>query len=293
MATHLAKREPGSESQPRAGEKRQTALITGGSSGLGLEMAAQLAAKGYDLILVARDPAKLKAAQERLQTAAPAVSISTYACDVADEDRLLEVFADIRGRCASIDFLILNAAVATVDLLADYKCLKDVTTNIKINFIGAVSTAYLSTPLLVPGSHILFVSSGYGLVGAAGYSLYAGAKGGMNNFADALRREMLPRGISVHVACPGDIDTPLLEGELKAMPAWIRDKTVRAKPLPAAEAARCILGMCAKGRYMIIPSKDVTLLVLVQKLLPRILSTYVIDRALPLPPASITSAPAN
>lgn len=267
--------------------ERKTALVTGGSSGLGLAMATILGSQGYDLILIARDPSKLQGAKETLKSAAPTSTIYTYACDVANEERLLEVFADIRMHCKSIDFLILNAAIATIDLLADYKSLNDVTTNIKVNFLGAVSTTYLSTPLLVPGSRILFISSGYGLVGAAGYSLYAGAKGGMNNFADALRREMLPRGISVHLACPGDIDTPLLEGEIRAMPPWIREHTVRAKPLAAEGAARYILSRCVKGKYMIIPSKDVRLLVLVQKLLPRALSTYVIDRTLPLPPHPI------
>lgn len=255
---------------------------------MGLELAKLLQARGDQLILLARDPVKLEQAKRLLEQVKP-TPVHTYSCDVSDEERLTEVFTDIRTKCRSIDFLVLNAGVATVELFADYKSLREVTENIKINLLGAVATAYLATPLLVSGSHILFVSSGFGLVGAAGYSVYATAKGGMNNFADALRREMLVRGVSVHVACPGDIDTPMLESEYRMMPDWIKQKLGRAKPMPAEQAARYMLDRCEKGQYLIVPSKDVTLLILLQKL-PKSLSTYLIDRILPLPPPPVGSS---
>ncbi|MBA3487835.1 MAG: SDR family NAD(P)-dependent oxidoreductase [Lysobacter sp.] len=123
-------------------------------------------------------------------------------------------------------------------------------------------------------------ASGHDLVLLA----YAAAKGGLNNFADAIRRELLPRGIKVHLACPGDIDTPMYAGELEHMPAWIKEKMGRGKPMKADVAARHILKMCFRDRFRIDLSGDVMLLVCLQKLLPHKLSTLVIDRILPVPP---------
>lgn len=270
----------------------KTALITGGSSGLGLELARQLRQRGYDLILLARDAEKLAAAKASLETA-PGGAIHVWSCDIADEDWLNTVFARIRERIGQIDFLVLNAGVASIDLLSDYRDLPTVMHTLKVNLLGAVAVTYLSAPLLPRGARILFVSSGFGLIGPAGYSLYAAAKAGMNNFADALRREMLGRGISVHLACPGDIDTPMLAGELRDMPDWIRDKMGRGKPMPPATVAARLLDGCFRGRFLIVPSADVSFLILMQKLLPRRLSTWIVDRILPLPPvAATTAAPA-
>ncbi|MDE0855911.1 MAG: SDR family NAD(P)-dependent oxidoreductase [Nevskia sp.] len=262
----------------------KTALVTGGSSGLGLAMAKALRSQGYDLLLIARDRDRLIQAKGALEAIGTG-KVWIYSCDISDEDALMRTFEAICEQFQLIDLLVLNAGVATVDLLADYKNLSDITKNVQINLLGAMSTAYLASPLLKAGSRILFISSGFGLVGSAGYSLYAAAKGGINNFADALRREMLPRKVSVHLACPGDIDTPMLEGELKSMPDWIRQKMGRAKAMPPDRAAAYILEKCFKGQFMIILSGDVKLLILIQRLLPRGVAMYLIDRILPLPPS--------
>lgn len=262
----------------------KVALITGGSSGLGLEMARQLSSSGHDLVLLARNADKLAQAKASIEQGNPLCRIHVVSCDVSDEADITEAFARVGEMVDGIDFLIVNAGIATIDLLSDYKSLGEVTRNLGINLVGAVSSTYLGVPLLRPGGRVLFISSGFGLVGAPGYSLYAAAKGGLNNFADAMRRELLPRGIKVHLACPGDIDTPMYAGELEHMPAWIKEKMGRGKPMKADVAARYILQRCFRGRFRIDVSGDVMLLVVLQKLLPHKLSTLVIDRILPVPP---------
>lgn len=263
----------------------KVAVITGGSSGLGLEMARQLSARDYDLVLLARDAGRLAWARASIEQVNPRCKVHTVACDVSDEVAIIEAFEWIGQQVGGIDFLIVNAGVATIDLLSDYRTLGEVTHNLGINLVGAVSSTYLGIALLRPDARVLFISSGFGLVGAPGYSLYAAAKGGLNNFADAIRRELLPRGIKVHLACPGDIDTPMYAGELAHMPEWIKAKMGRGKPMKADVAASHILKMCFRGRFRIDLSGDVMLLVFLQKLLPHKLSTLVLDRILPVPPA--------
>jgi short-subunit dehydrogenase len=262
----------------------KVALITGGSSGLGLEMARQLSLKNYDLVLLARDAVKLKSVKTFLERGNARITVHTFVCDVSDEEAICATFEEVRKHIQGIDFLIINAAIATIDLLGDYKTLHEVTRNLKINLLGSVASTYLGIPLLRRDAHVLFISSGFGLVGAAGYSLYAASKGGLNNFADAIRRELLPHKIHVHLACLGDLDTPMYAGELEAMPAWIKAKMGRGKPMKVDAAATDILKGCFRRQFRINLSGDVKLLILIQKLLPQKISTYVIDRILPFPP---------
>jgi short-subunit dehydrogenase len=262
----------------------KTALITGGSSGLGFEMARQLKAQGHNLILVARDKDKLESSAKVLASEPGSGFIKTIACDVSDENSIEACFKTGLEGTESIDFLIVNAGVTSIDLLSDYKELAAITRDLKINLLGAIASTYLCLPFLRSGSRILFVSSGFGVVGAPGYSLYCASKAGLNNFADAIRRELLPRNIHIHVACPGDIDTPMYAGELEVMPDWIREKMGRGKPAQVGYIAKYILKKCFKNKFMIVPSLDVKGLMLVQKILPRQLATRLIDNLLPRPP---------
>jgi short-subunit dehydrogenase len=260
------------------------ALITGGSSGLGLAMAKLFYKKGYSLILIARDMEKLKHTKAHIERNNQENKVHIYSCDISKELQLENTFKEIKIKHSFIDFLVLNAGITTIDLLADYKNLTDVNKTVRVNLIGPISTTYLSLPLLRKEAHILFVSSGFALVGSAGYSLYAASKAGLNIFADALRRELMRDTIHVHLACPGDIDTPMLRNEHKIMPDWIKHQMGRVKPMKAEKIANYLLDQCLKKQHMIIPSFDVKVLVLVQKLLPRKLSTFIIDHVLPLPP---------
>lgn len=262
----------------------KTALITGGSSGLGYELAKQLKAQDHNLILVARNEDKLKSSAKALASEPGNGFVKTIACDVSNEDSIEACFKSGLQDIDDIDFLIVNAGVTSIDLLSDYKDLKAVTRDLKINLIGAIASTYVCMPYLTSGSRILFVSSGFGVVGAPGYSLYCASKAGLNNFADALRRELLPRNINIHVACPGDIDTPMYAGELEIMPDWIREKMGRGKPAQVDSIASYILEKCFKNKFMIVPSLDVTGLMTLQKILPRRLATRIIDNLLPRPP---------
>ncbi|GAB4187298.1 MAG: SDR family oxidoreductase [Wenzhouxiangellaceae bacterium] len=263
----------------------KTALITGGSSGLGLAMAEQLAERGYRLILIARDELKLQAAKASIQKSHSDCDVAVYSCDIGDTEKLGQTFQQISDNYSSIELLVINAGVATINLVRDYPDVSIITNNLQVNLIAAITTAYFAMPLLKPGARMLFISSGFAFLGPAGYSLYAAAKGGMNNFAEAMRREMRSRQVSVHVACPGDIDTPMYHGELEIMPEWMKKKMGRAKPKSAHSVADYILRRCLAGKYWIIPSSDVRMVLWMQRLLPRSLVLWIVDRLLPLPDA--------
>ena len=137
-------------------------------------------------------------------------------------------------------------------------------------------------PLVSKGGKILMISSAFGLMGPAAYSVYSASKGGIISFAQSLRRELLCKKISVHVACPGDIDTLQLHEEHENMPEWFKKGDPRSAMSPEQAASR-IFKKCFKNKFMIIISFEIWLLVILNKLTPRSFSDYIFDKLFPLP----------
>jgi 3-dehydrosphinganine reductase len=259
----------------------KTALITGGSSGLGFSFAKKLGAAGFSVIILARNGDRIEKAVRELK--AGGIHAEGYVCDISDERQLLEASESIKAKHEKLDFLLLNAGVVTTRLLKDYTGPAAIRKDLEINLLGVMFSAHFFAPLLKRGSKVLMVSSGFGLMGAAGYSVYCAAKAGVVNFAEALRRELLSEGVNVYVACPGDMDTPQLEHELKHQPAWMKQTSPR-KVLPVDLAAGRILKQCTGSRrHIVLSSFDVRLLAVATKLLPRTLRDFILDSTMPRP----------
>jgi len=259
------------------------ALITGGSSGLGLALAKLLGQKGYFIIILARDIQKINSEIEHLKQLN--IKAAGYSCDITKEDDLTKVSQEIKTQYGKIDFLVLSAGVVTVKLLADYENISELKNDLEIDLWGTIQSTYFFNHLLVKQSKVLFISSAFGIMGAAGYSMYCAAKAGVINFAETYRREVQNRGISVYVATPGDIDTPQYRGEMESHPTWMKKSSPR-KVDSAESVAKKILKKC-KGKYqfLIIPAGDVKLLYLFTKLLPRKWRDFILDKIFPQPPA--------
>jgi len=256
------------------------ALVTGGSSGLGLSMAKNLAGKGYIPVICARNAERLDTAVNELKSGGH--QAWGFRSDVTDESSLRAVFDEVRTRFGRIDFLILNAGVVTASLLEDFADAGSLKSDLETYLWGTILSAYIFLPLLEPGSKILMISSGFGLMGPAGYTVYAAAKAGIINFAEALRRELLHKKISVYVTCPGDMDTPQYRNEYASMPAWMKQEAPRGMMHPD-EAAKKILGKCTGNRFLIIINFEILGLIMATRLLPRRIRDAIIDRMLPLP----------
>lgn len=258
----------------------KTALITGGSSGLGLAMARELGKKGYSLILIARNEQKLECAVQELKSSSYATI--GYSCDITDNKQLQEVLNQLKQESVNIDLLILNAGVVTCKLLSDFSTPQELKHDLEINLWGTILSTYIFLPITAKGGRILMISSAFGLMGPAAYSVYAASKAGIINFAESLRRELLCKGISVHVTCPGDIDTPQLHEEHKKLPDWFKQNDPR-KVMSPATAAKIILKKCFKNKFLIIINFEVFMLLMLNKLLPRRLRDLFVDRIFPLP----------
>jgi 3-dehydrosphinganine reductase len=260
---------------------KKTALITGGSSGLGFVFAEELGKQGYKVIILARDQVKIDLSVATLS--AKGIEVTGISCDVSSEIQLKNAFEKIKSGGTNIDFLILNAGMVIPQLLSDYKDTAGIRRQLDTNLCGTILTAWQFLPLLQKGSKILITSSGFGLMGAAGYTLYCATKAGLIGFAEALRRELLCKGINVYVSCPGDMDTPQFREEIRTSPDWLKTGSPR-KTVPVEIEGRKILKQCkGKMKFLILPASDVKFLAIASKILPRKLRDYLLDRMFPQP----------
>jgi short-subunit dehydrogenase len=257
------------------------ALITGGSSGLGYALAKLLGDLDYQILIISRNKQRADKAIENLT--GQKIIAHSILCDITNEDQVRSTAEKVKAEFGKIDFLILNAGEVTPKLLCDYTSTSELKKDIEVDLWGTILCAYFFSPLMMEGSKILMTSSGFGLMGAAGYSTYCAAKAGIISFAESLRRELLYKKIAVYVTCPGDLDTPQLHNEIANQPEWLKQSSPR-KIMPVDIAAKKIIKKC-KGysKFLIIIGQDTKLLATVTKLFPRKWRDKLIDNLLPRP----------
>ena len=261
----------------------KVALITGGSSGLGFELARRLGQSGYTVYLIARNPERLLMAVNQLKT--EGIDVAGFPVDVLDEAGLVMVREQLSARYSKLDYLVLNAGIVKSKLFSSYEKSDDLRQQLDVNLWGTILPAHVMCPLLKSGAKILMISSGGGLMGIAGYTVYCASKAGVVNFAEALRRELLCKKISVYVACPGDFDSPMSHDAIADAPAWMKKQSSGKKLMTAGKVAEKILSKAVgTSRFLIYPASEVKILMLIKRL-PRILSDKILDAMLPIPAA--------
>lgn len=264
--------------------ERKVAVVTGGSSGVGFEMAKKLAGDGYALMLVARGEERLRARREELVGAGHDVEIE--AADVSSVQDMERVAAAVREKFGRIDFLIVNAGVVEPRALYAFDDMAEMKATIDVDLWGAILTTRLLGPMIARGGRLLFVSSGFAFAGAAGYATYCAAKAGLVTFAEAMRRELSAAEVSVYVACPADMDTPQFHYEKEKLPSWLNVSGARGDVMPAETAARKILRRCRGDRLVILITLEVWFLRFARGILPERVAQLILDKTFPAPSAS-------
>jgi uncharacterized oxidoreductase len=183
-----------------------TILITGGTSGIGFEMAAQLLERNNTVIITGRDQVRLEAAQKKLP------NVHTIQSDVSDPKAISILFEKVTKRFPALNILINNAGIMRKINLHDAGIsLEDVSREIETNLVGPVRMVKQFLPLLKaqPGAAIVNVSSGLAFTPFPISPIYCAAKAGVHSFTLSLRVQLKNTSVKVFELAPPSTETAL------------------------------------------------------------------------------------
>lgn len=238
-----------------------TALVTGATAGIGREFAVQLAAKGENLVLVARDTTRLEALAIEL-TDLHGIAVQVLPADLSDREQLERVAERLRDPGRPVDLLVNNAGYSLNSRFVDSEVaaeeqLLDVLVRAVLVLSHAGSTAMVSRGR----GRIINVSSVAGLMASG---TYAAAKSYVTTFTEALAGQLAGTGVGVTALLPGYVRTEF--HERAGM-----DKGERSGPfwLEAPGLVRTALADSARGRVVSVPSPQYKAVVGLVRHLPR------------------------
>lgn len=182
------------------------AVVTGASSGIGLELAKQFAIHGYDLVIVAEDEGIHRAAEELRDLG---VSVAQYQIDLASYDGVETFYARFREEQRPVDAIALNAGIGVSGDFAQDTDLLDELKLIELNVTSVVHLAKRLIQDMLPRhqGRVLFTSSIAATMPGPFYAVYAASKAFIQSFALAIRDELKETGITVTALMPGATET--------------------------------------------------------------------------------------
>jgi uncharacterized protein len=221
-------------------------LITGGSSGIGKRVAADLLRKGAHVGIVADDPTKLGAAASELKELSP--DVWSHPCDIAVLDDVREMARAYRLRFDAPEVLINNAGYA-VYYTFEQTPLEEVQRLFQVNLVGAalVTREFLPDMIRAGGGDVVMVASIAGRIPMTPCGAYSASKHGLVTLAELLKIETARFNIRVQVVCPGRVETDFFSHESFRQRAH-RPETTRTITLDAV--AQSIIDAVGYDRFL-------------------------------------------
>ncbi len=242
-------------------------MVTGASSGIGREIARQLAGRVKALVLVARREDRLRELADELQTAHPSLEVVVEACDLADRIATDQMIDAVEDQVGSPDILINNAGFGDMSMFdwADWDKLDRM---IRLN-VGAL--CYLTHRLVQPmvakrSGGVLMVSSGLGLMFLPAMATYVGSKHFVTAFTESLRLDVKAMGVVITQVCPGPVATEFDDAAATFFDSRLYRWTFE---ISAAQCAASSLRAFDRGRALVVPGIAFKLLMFMTGLTPR------------------------
>ncbi len=186
----------------------KTILITGGTSGIGLELARQLLSRGNTVLVTGRNQEKLDAARQAIP------GLHTFKSDASDPAAIAALHRSIVAQFPALDTLVNNAGIMRNLNLNEARDLTDVTREIDINLSGPLQMIQQFLPHLKtrPGALIVNVSSGLAFIPLPMSPVYCAAKAALHSYTQSLRVQLQSTGVTVIELAPPGTETALFRG---------------------------------------------------------------------------------
>lgn len=234
----------------------QSVIITGGSSGIGLDLARFYAAAGAHVALIARAQDKLDAAASECRRCARSETqkIEVLSLDVADTSVVQQKIDALLAHFPVPDIVILAAGVVASRRFREQDE-EEFERIIRINLMGArqMARALLPAMLAKGRGQLCFIASLGGIVAPYGYSAYSASKFAVIGMADALRQELYGTGVGVTVVCPPEVDTPMVAEEAKHILPQTRLLKDLGGTLQPAVVTRATVRAIDRDQRLVIP----------------------------------------
>lgn len=243
---------------------RKTALITGASSGIGVELARIHARRGGDLVLVARRKDRLEALKAELEEA-HGIKARVMARDLTDAEAPRQIQSELLSAGVPIDYLINNAGFGNGGFFHQQDWPRN-EAMIKLNIIALAALTRLFVPEMISrgSGRILNVASMAGFLPGPLQAVYYATKAFVVSFSEAIGNELGGTGVTVTALCPGPVDTEFIAQ------ANLREAKGFARTVSARRVARIGYNAMLKGKPIIVPGTVNKLIIhLALRLTPR------------------------
>jgi NAD(P)-dependent dehydrogenase (short-subunit alcohol dehydrogenase family) len=224
----------------------QTALVTGGASGIGAATVRAFVAEGANVVIVDRDKSLADALASELRREGS--EVAAVEADVAQEQQVSDAVTFAVDRFGSLNIAVNSAGVAHPP--GQFQSFSDAVWNrvFDINLLGIVHAMKYEIPaiLLAGGGAICNISSGAGLFGAPAMSVYGASKHAVLGLTRSVALENAATGLRVNAVCPGLIDTPMSRPPGDDAPDWNSFVNIPMKRVGAAkEVADAVVWLCS------------------------------------------------
>jgi 3-oxoacyl-[acyl-carrier protein] reductase len=207
--------------------KNKNAIVTGGTRGIGREIARTLAQNGANIAINYRNYSEeIEKLVEELKSFG--VKVLAVKCDVSKEEEVNNFVKEVKNNFERIDILVNNAGI-TKDGLIIRMSEKDFNDVIDINLKGTFNTTKAVSAVMVKQRYgkIINISSVVGVTGNAGQCNYAASKAGVIGFSKSVARELAARNINVNVIAPGYINTDMTS----VLPEKVKEEVLKTIPM--------------------------------------------------------------
>jgi NAD(P)-dependent dehydrogenase (short-subunit alcohol dehydrogenase family) len=224
--------------------KNKVAIVTGAASGIGRELAMELAQHGCTLVLVDMEEDGLAKALDDVKAHAPASTAET--CDISNHEQVGQMVKAVHEHHGSIDILVNNAAIMLVKLFKDLTD-DEFKRHMDVNYYGPVALIRAVVPVMEKqgkGVIINVASVGSRLV-VPGTSAYAASKAAIHAFSEALYYELKDKGIHVGIIIPGGIKTGIFRSADTKLGVYYRDQCTT----PPSKITKSIRQAIEKERF--------------------------------------------
>jgi 3-dehydrosphinganine reductase len=250
----------------------KSALITGGSSGIGLALAKNFVREGCNVTILSRQESILQSAVAEISSVKPSshLTVIPLQADVTKHQELKSVLHAYTTQYGIPDIVVNSAGVSHPGTFTTLKP-EIFHWMMDVNYFGTVNVLKELVPDMKTrrSGHIINISSMAGFLGIYGYTAYSASKFAVSGFTDALRSELKPYNIKVSIVFPPDTQTPQLEYEEKYKPFITKQVAGSAKLMSAEAVAAEIARRVARGNYIILPGFEAKLFYTLQNLMGR------------------------